>query len=242
MKTRLSELFFDPSMVDKSKALLEAFAVTPLPEEDFLELTNEFKRLQNENDVSFNSYLIVDRNLIDIILNSSKKYVNFCFVERDKNISLMLHLSDNISSLDADDEVYYLQEYLDNGITVHGLIPSANLFDLLNEKKTYEKGLGDYINVITNTVNTRIVSYEKDDIALFNFNMAKNYPGMWKFFKYVKISFILFKIIKGSILDSEYKKRLGRISITLQYYFETQDDRGKVISLSSPSDITSLWP
>ncbi len=117
-----------------------------------------------------------------------------------------------------------------------------DLVGFLKEKENYEAGLGDHVDRITNMVNTRIVSYEVDDIALFNFNISKSYSTMWRFFKYVKISFILFKRIKGSILDLEYKKRLGRLSIAMQYCFEIQDSGGKQMSFSNPSDITSLWP
>ncbi|AZB08948.1 hypothetical protein EG344_09020 [Chryseobacterium sp. G0162] len=242
MKTKLSELFFHENIEEMPKSFLEAFAVSPLPESDFIELTGEFKRLKNQNEISFTDSLIVDAALIQIILRSSKKYVNFCFVEKNKNISLMIHLSDSIVSLDSDDEVYSLEEVQNGGLTVYNLIPSTDLVDFLKEKKNYEAGLGDYVDRITNMVNTRIVSYEVDDIALFNFNISKSYSAMWRFFKYVKISFILFKRIKGSILDPEYKKRLGRLSIAMQYCFETQDPEGKQMSFSNPSDITSLWP
>ncbi|AZA92118.1 Uncharacterised protein [Chryseobacterium nakagawai] len=242
MKTKLSELFFHENIEEMPKSFLEAFAVSPLPESDFIELTGEFKRLKNQNEISFTDSLIVDAALIQIILRSSKKYVNFCFVEKNKNISLMIHLSDSIISLDSDDEVYSLEEVQNGGVTVYNLIPSTDLVDFLKEKKNYEVGLGDYVDRITNMVNTRIVSYEVDDIALFNFNISKSYSAMWRFFKYVKISFILFKRIKGSILDLEYKKRLGRLSIAMQYCFETQDPEGKQMSFSNPSDITSLWP
>ncbi len=208
MKTKLSELFFQERIEEMPDSFLSAFAVSPLPESDFLELTGEFKRLKNQNEISFTDHLMVDRSLIDVILKSSKKYANFCFVEKNKNISLTLHLSDSITSLDSDDEVYNLEEVQDGGFTVYNLIPSMDLVGFLKEKENYEAGLGDHVDRITNMVNTRIVSYEVDDIALFNFNISKSYSTMWRFFKYVKISFILFKRIKGSILDLEYKKRL----------------------------------
>ncbi|WP_185249051.1 hypothetical protein [Chryseobacterium bernardetii] len=242
MKTRLSQLFFQPAIEEMPKSFLEAFAVSPIPESDFIELTGEFKRLKNENETSFIDHLIVDRVLIDVILKSSKRYANFCFVENGKNISLILHLSDSINSLDSDDEVYTLKEDQSGGFTIYNLIASTDLVDFLREKKNYESGVGDHVDRITNMVNTRIVSYEVDDIALFNFNISKSYSAMWRFFKYVKISFIVFKRIKGSILDIEYKKRLGRLSIAMQYCFETEDGTGKQISFSNTSDITSLWP
>ncbi|MCT2563004.1 hypothetical protein [Chryseobacterium herbae] len=240
MKTRLSEIFFQSKLIDKKKTLLEAFAVTPIPESDFIELTNEFSKLKSKDDVSFNSHLLVDGGLIDILLRSRKKYANFYFVERKKNISLLLHLSNNISSLDSDDKVFTFDENQINGMTIYTLTELSDTFSLLVEKTNYEEGLGDYINQVTNKINTRIVSYEKEDISLFHHTTFKDYPDMEQYFKYIKISFIVFKGIKGSVLNSEYKKRLGRISIALQYYFEMPDD--KVISLSSPSDITSLWP
>ncbi|SDI52915.1 hypothetical protein [Chryseobacterium jejuense] len=242
MKTKLSELFFEPAIEEMPKILLQAFAVTPIPEGDFIKLTDEFKLLKNKDEVSFIDSIIVDKTLIDIILKSSKRNANFCFIERENNISLMLHLSDLVASLDSGDEVYSLDGIEIGGMKVYNLVKSTTPIDYLNEKKNYELGLGDYINGKTNMVNTRIVSYEKDDIALFNFNSSKYYSAIWDHFKYVKISFIIFKRIKESVLDAEYKKRLGRLSIAMQYCFETEDGGGTVISLSNPSDITSLWP
>lgn len=242
MKTKLSELFYQPTIGEIPGILLEAFAVTPLPDKDFIELTNEFKKLKNKNNAPFTESLIVEGIIIETILRSPKKYVNFCFVENGDNISLMLHLSDIVASLDSGDEVYSLKGVQQGGITVYKLNKSTDPMDYLNEKKRYEIGLGDYINDKTNMVNTRIVSYEKDDIALFNFNSSKYYSAIWNLFKYIKISFMIFKSIKNSPLDPEYKKRLGRLSIAMQYCFETQDPEGEQMSLSNPSDITSLWP
>lgn len=242
MKTSLSPLFFSSQIVDKMKVYLEAFALKPMPDKDFEAFVLEFNSLKNKNNEPFMSNIFVDRQIMDIILRSSKKFANFCFVERNGNISLVLHLSNNVTAIDYDDSVYNLQESVVNGMAVFTLVEFPSLIDFLKEKNDYQEGLGDYINQITKRVNTEIVSYEKEDLALFNYNMLTTYGGRWEDFKYIKISFIIFKRIINSGLDFEYKKRLGRISFAMQYCFENPDKSMKIMSLSSPSDITSLWP
>lgn len=244
MKTKLSDLFFSTQMVDKMKVFLEAFALKPMPDNDFKEFVEEFSSLKNESGRPFSGSIIIDRQLMDIILRSSKKYANFCFVERNGNISLALHLSNDVTAVDYNDSAYYLKDSGNqvDGMTVFILEEFPTLMDFLKDRNNYKEGLGDYINQITKRVNTEIVSYEKEDLALFNYNMLLTYGGRWEDFKYVKISFIIFKRMIGSGLDFEYKKRLGRISFAMQYCFEDQNKTVKTMSLSSPSDITSLWP
>ncbi len=84
MKTKLSELFFQERIEEMPDSFLSAFAVSPLPESDFLELTGEFKRLKNQNEISFTDHLMVDRSLIDVILKSSKSMLTSALWKKQK--------------------------------------------------------------------------------------------------------------------------------------------------------------